>query len=208
MANVAHSTLTGSNLHENKGVAAATDNYVATATSGATVWKKLDNTNLGVLANPFGSNLLHVRDERSSGTVGGTLAVTTWQTITLQTTKTNEISGASLASNQITLPAGTYFAEGIASAFQGQECRSRLQNVSDGTTSLYSLNVRSGTNLGYDGADTGLPFFRGRFTIASQKVFELQVWSSGNSSGTQGLGRPTSVGINEVYAEVLIWKIA
>lgn len=42
----AHSALTGSNLHENKGVASASDNYVATATSGATVWKKITAANV------------------------------------------------------------------------------------------------------------------------------------------------------------------
>lgn len=35
----AHSTLTGSELHENKGAATATDNTVASATGGATVWR-------------------------------------------------------------------------------------------------------------------------------------------------------------------------
>lgn len=39
---VAHSTLTGSNLHENKGAASATDNTVASATTGATVWRKVN----------------------------------------------------------------------------------------------------------------------------------------------------------------------
>lgn len=37
-----HSALTGSELHENKGVAAASDNTVASATSGATVWRKVN----------------------------------------------------------------------------------------------------------------------------------------------------------------------
>lgn len=37
-----HSTLTGSELHENKGAASAADNTVASATSGATVWRKVN----------------------------------------------------------------------------------------------------------------------------------------------------------------------
>lgn len=40
-----HSALTGSSLHENKGAAEADDDEVATATSGATVWKKLTPDN-------------------------------------------------------------------------------------------------------------------------------------------------------------------
>lgn len=38
-----HSALTGSELHENKGVASAADNTVASATSGATVWRKVNS---------------------------------------------------------------------------------------------------------------------------------------------------------------------
>lgn len=37
-----HSSLTGSELHENKGVASAADNTVASATSSATVWRKVN----------------------------------------------------------------------------------------------------------------------------------------------------------------------
>lgn len=36
-----HASLTGADLHENKGVAAASDNTVATASSGTTVWQKI-----------------------------------------------------------------------------------------------------------------------------------------------------------------------
>lgn len=42
----AHSTMAGSNLHENKGVASASNDFVATATSGATVWKKITSANI------------------------------------------------------------------------------------------------------------------------------------------------------------------
>lgn len=37
-----HNTLTGSELHENKGAASAGDNTVASATTGATVWRKVN----------------------------------------------------------------------------------------------------------------------------------------------------------------------
>jgi hypothetical protein len=42
----AHSTLTGTELHENKGVDAASDNIVATAVSNATVWRKVRDTSI------------------------------------------------------------------------------------------------------------------------------------------------------------------
>jgi hypothetical protein len=40
-----HKDLTGTELHENKGAAAAANDDVATVTSGATVWKKLTAAN-------------------------------------------------------------------------------------------------------------------------------------------------------------------
>lgn len=41
-----HKNLAEANLHENKGVSTATDDTVATADSGATVWQKITTANL------------------------------------------------------------------------------------------------------------------------------------------------------------------
>ncbi len=43
MANIEHSVLTGSDLHEPKGVSSAADNSVARAVSGAISWGKIDD---------------------------------------------------------------------------------------------------------------------------------------------------------------------
>lgn len=50
-----HSALTGSELHENKGVSTASDNTVASATSGATVWRKV-NANMMDTTSVFNVN--------------------------------------------------------------------------------------------------------------------------------------------------------
>lgn len=50
-----HSTLTGSDLHENKGVAAASNNTVATASGGTTVWQKV-NANMIDTSAIFNTN--------------------------------------------------------------------------------------------------------------------------------------------------------
>lgn len=52
-----HSSLTGAELHENKGVAAASDNTVASATSGATVWRKV-NASMVDTTSIFTTNLM------------------------------------------------------------------------------------------------------------------------------------------------------
>ena len=50
-----HSALANAELHENKGVSAATDNTVASATSAATVWRKV-NANMIDTAAIFNTN--------------------------------------------------------------------------------------------------------------------------------------------------------
>src|SRR5882672_5303112 len=103
MANVEHSTLTTTNLHENKGVSAATDNTVATAVTGATVWAKLTAANLTGTGNPLGAQLFHVREEQTQGTESAmTYSSGSYVKVPLTTSVTNEIASASLATSQIT----------------------------------------------------------------------------------------------------------
>jgi hypothetical protein len=54
-----HDALTGSELHENKGVASASDNTVASATSGATVWRKVNSSMIDT-TSIFGVNKVYL----------------------------------------------------------------------------------------------------------------------------------------------------
>ena len=200
MANVAHSTLTSSNLHENKGVATATDDFVATATSGATVWKKLTASNLTGTGNSFGGSLLHVQDRRASGAGTSSLTGSTWNVRVLNTTQTNEISGASLASNQITLPAGTYWIDSGVFAYSnsgGLGTKQRLRNITAGTTSVVGMS----TNVDTSGAFTNMT---GRFTLAGSTVLEVQQYATAGGGG----GVVVSSGEEEIFVDVKIWKVA
>lgn len=51
----------------------------------------------GVPVDPFTAALLHVRDEQTSGTHGGTSTSSTWHTRDINTEKTNELAGCGLA---------------------------------------------------------------------------------------------------------------
>lgn len=206
MANTAHSVLTGTDLHENKGAAAATNDFVATVTTGATVWKKLTAVNLTGTGNPFGAQLLHVRDEKTAGTDGGTFTSAAWRTRTLNTVKTNEISGVSLSSNQIVaVPAGTYMVQASAPAYKVTGHVAKLRDVTNST------NLIIGTaEFAPDGSDnTGYSrsVVNGRFTLASTATLELQHECNATAS-TTGFGAAVNVGVVEVYAEVMIWRIA
>lgn len=205
MTTKAHKLLTGTDLHENKGAAAASDDYVATATDGATVWKKLTAANLATTGNPFGAQLLHVTHQVSSGTDSGAATGATWNTRPLNTSLTNEITSATLSSNQISLPAGTYFAQAWGEGSGGQrQHKLRLRNVTDGATLIVGT---SGDNTSGSSPHNGSVSLVGRFTLSGTKTIELQYYPTVGAS-VGGFGNATISGEVEVYSTVLIWRVA
>lgn len=196
-----HQNLTGADLHEPKGAAAAAINKVYVSDgSGSGAWTAL----------PFASNLLHVRDQRTSGTNGQTITTGSYQKRELQTSVTNEITSASLASHQITLPAGTYFAEIKCTVGSGSatniNSKIRLYNTTTSATLLSGTGTRFGTvSTGFQ-VDL-LHVINGRFTLAGASVLELQDYVNATSGSVLG-GVAYTTGDVEVYADVLIWKVA
>jgi len=154
----------------------------------------------------FENKLLHIRDERATNTAGENSVGAAYTKRTLQTTKTNEISGASLASSVITLPSGTYYIEAYCYAYGGNNGHIRLRNTSDSTTALVGLNTNP-RQSGSDTLTTAITSLRGRFTIAAQKNFEIQHYVE-TTSASNGFGLPVNDGAEvEVYADVQIWKV-
>lgn len=150
------------------------------------------------------TKLLHVRDEKTDGTQGGTATSGAWRTRDLNTTLTNEILGASLASNQISLPAGTYYIEARAPAFRTNGHKARLQNVTDTTTILLGSNA-----LSSGGADNQSDsWVVGRFTLAAAKTLELQHQVESTQSSAGFGDNDGFAGVVEVYSDVRIWKLA
>ena len=147
------------------------------------------------------THLLHVREEQTSGTDGGTFTSGAWRTRTLNTTKTNEITGASLAANKITLPAGTYYIQARAPAMNTNKHKARLYNDTDSSVILAGTGGRSGSSV------TNVDFVEGRFTLAAEKDVVLQHIAE-TTAATIGFGQGTVfAGLTEVFSEVFIWKI-
>ena len=71
-----------------------------------------------------------VRDQKANGTQGGD-SVSGANTRVLNTVQKNNINGASLASNQVTLPAGDYEIDATAPAFNCSQSKAYLYNVTD-----------------------------------------------------------------------------
>jgi hypothetical protein len=150
----------------------------------------------------FESQLLHVQDQKSSGTHAGTSSSDTIHTRVLNTVVTNEITGASLSSNQITLPSGTYYINASCPSFVGGKTKVVLYNTTDSSNEVVGLNGRTDYSEIYNTISA-------RFTISAQKVFEVRHYI-GNGRVTDGLGNyvgPESGIGPEIYTDVQIWKV-
>ena len=158
------------------------------------------------LSNATGNAIglyLYARDEKTSGTHGGTSAAAAWQTRDLNTVKNNSLSGASLANNRVTLPAGRYYVRGKTPAYAASNTRCAIY---DATNSAYLLHGNSMTaNQSYYGYVC--PEVEGEFTLAAQTTIELRMYT-GSAIGSYGLGFAVgAANISEVYSELRIWKM-
>jgi hypothetical protein len=167
-----------------------------------------DHTNLTQLSAAIRilsvGQVMIVTDQKSSGTnAGASLAGV--QARVFNTVDANTISGASLASNQITLPAGTYRVLGWAPAGNVGYHRARLYNVTDSANTILGSSENCTSASISDLVQTTSHLF-GRFTIAGTKVFELRHYTS-QVETNWGLGIAVSeASINEVYARLVITK--
>jgi len=153
----------------------------------------------------FGTALFHVRDEKSAGTSGG-FPSTSFTKVTLNTSMTNEISGASLSSDAITLPTGTYYIQASVIGAYCSHVKTKLRNTTDNTDTLIGTSNYA-SDYGSDSSSSEQSFITGRFTIAAQKTFEIQRRVA-NTIYSSGAGLAANYGVVEVYSDVQIWKIS
>lgn len=147
------------------------------------------------------NEVIHVRDEKATGTHGGSSSAGD-NIRTLNTVVTNTIADASLASNQVTLPAGTYLIDAWGIAMRSNQTRAFLYNITDVAVELLGSVEYSGQS-----DTTALPaLVRGQFTITAEKDFELRQYFN-NATATIGLGNRSNDGRTEIYSDVYIRKI-
>jgi hypothetical protein len=177
-----------------------------TATAGSVLTAAFWNTQVRDNLNTtytYGK-LAYFRDEQTSGTNAGTFTSGSFVTRTLNTTVVNNITGASLGSNQITLPAGTYWFLAHAPALNCDSHRAQIYNVTDAATALLGDSAAYSSSAGNVG-DRAI--VQGPVTISAQKVFELRHRCS-TTRASNGLGVAASFGVTEVYSQIWIWKLS
>lgn len=200
MATDAHKNLTGSDLHESKGVAAAAANLVyVTDGAGSGTHQKLTASQLTGTGNPYGAQFYYCRERKTSGLPGGTFTQGAWQTRAMNAERTNEI-GATTGSSQVILLAGTYVVEASCPAYSVGKHMARLYNISDGSMILEGTSETAGDGI------QSRSFVSGRFTLSATKTIELQHYCD-STQVSNGFGVGNGFGAFEYFSELKIWKV-
>ena len=144
---------------------------------------------------------LHLREELTDGTDKGANVISAWTTRDISTVVENAVPGATLSSNQITLPAGTYRMKATMLYYVPSYVRTRLQNITDAATIEHSINAYAAAG---SGAVLTPITLETRFTIAATKTLELQYYTTVVGSA-QGLGFDDTIsGTPEYYVDIVI----
>lgn len=142
-------------------------------------------------------------EQQATNTAGGTFTSGSYVKRVLNTTLINTISGCTLTSSVISLPAGTYNVLGYAPALGVAAHRTRLQNTTAGTTIALGQNGFSASASNVQApsiVDT-------TFTLSVTSNIELQHRCE-TTVNTNGLGAFCNFGDSEVYAQIQITKVA
>jgi hypothetical protein len=108
-------------------------------------------------------SVFSIRDEKSVNVAAQYLPANTWTHHNLQTTDVNTLTGASLAANVITLPAGTFDVYASTQSYRGNGSKARLYDITNSATLLASTSNASHSSF-YSGVTEQII---GRITVAS-----------------------------------------
>lgn len=214
MSTIEHSTITDPNLHEPKGTSSAAlgQLYVADG-AGSGAWTDPGDISFDVGSTGDFNSDLHLYKKT---TVEQQLLTSTWDdraSSTAWSTWVNNIASASVSTNTISLPAGTYyvlgyFSCGNLSSSTPLQVQMRMRDTTSNATlvagpALILPIAPTGLNNVPSAASGGIYTISGRFTIASTKNLKLQQWNNINSSNGTSLTSDTPIS-----DDLRIWKIS
>ena len=147
-------------------------------------------------------------DQRASGTAGTGYTINGWRTCTINTEVQDTASNGSVASNQVTLPAGSYVLNAVITIGQSNagsttiRARPRLYDAT-GSAVLFqgtSAAIDDGTS-----AQNNTVSLHGYFVLGTSSALEIQAYISG---ATTLAHTALSTGIVEEYLHALFTKVA
>ena len=170
---------------------------IATGTDGQVL------TSAGAGAQPAfedaggGLEIIHVQDQRPNGTAGGTSQALSVRI--LNTSVVNTMTGASLSSNRVTLPAGTFHVFCQGPVYGSAATSLHVYNITDSSFELVGP-IHDFNSTG------GVAYLCGVFTTGASKVFELR--QRYQTAGASGLGDTGSWDDGkEVYGSFVAVKV-
>ena len=149
------------------------------------------------------SQIIHVRDEKSSGVSGGSFVSGGWYVRALNLVLTNRIAGASLASDTITLPAGRYFIDATAPAYKINGHQAVLYSVDQSATRIKGTSGFTNDDYGPNNNSV----IKGEFTVTAETEEFTIKHKCQNTQSVTGYGFASLSGLSEVYTDVIIRRV-
>jgi len=172
-----------------------------TRTTGTLITAAIWNTYLGDNISHLYAGLqdyILVRDEKAANTDGGTFTAGSWQTRDLNTEVVDIGGHVAVASNQMTMAAGTYECVITAPACGTSTGvglhQARLYNITQTAVEVLGTTVGAANASGL----VNLSVVAGRFAVAASDVLEVQHRCTVTRS-TDGFGIAANIGNNEIY---------
>lgn len=195
---------TASNLGAGTGVFSSkvgVDFQFKTLLAGSNITLTPTATDITISASGGGSDaFILLQDQKAANTQGGTFTSGSYQTRVINTEVADTGNNCSIAANQITLAAGTYRCLIMCPAFQVNEHKARLRDITNTAT------VAVGTSsISSAGSCSNMSVIEGRFTIAGSTVFEIQ-HQCFTTAATNGFGVACNMTEVEVFTTAMFWK--
>ena len=136
-------------------------------------------------------------DQKAQNTAGDAYAAGAWRTRVINTININEIPGASLSANQVTLPAGTYTCDAYCctDVTSGRSNLHRLYNITAGSAIEYGISMNA------NATGNKVENLLCQFTLAATSALEIQLYTTLCTGGTA-----TNFGV-EKYLQAHFQKI-
>ena len=156
---------------------------------------------VGAATPAVGKPFMQVEHRTAEGVNPGSVSSGAWRTRPLNEVVENSITGASLADNLITLPAGMYWVEFFGTSMHSDRHKARLYNVTGDEEALVGSAAYSNST---SNRSTSLSSGHGHVTFGGTVDLEMQH----RTQTTSGFGFGIAAGFShEIHASIRITKV-